>query len=99
MDRFGLVSNGLGDGNDSDAVLGKFAKIEFLFECFAEKTAVAVHHNKIERTLTIAGTFDHLLEGRPAIVTGGGACFDECRHHHMTIYAAPRLQLVALIRN
>jgi hypothetical protein len=73
MDGFGLVANGLGDGNDPDAMLGKSPEIEFLFECFAEETAVAVNHNKIERMLTVAGTFDHLLEGRPAIIASRGA--------------------------
>ena len=53
---------------DPDAVLGELAEIKLLFEGLAEKAAVAVHDDDVERVLAIAGALDHLLEDGPAIV-------------------------------
>jgi hypothetical protein len=94
-----FIPHRLSDGNDPNAVLGEPAEIEFLLEGLAEETAVAVDNDKIERTLTIAGTFDHLLEARPSIIAGRRTSFNVFRNHVMAIRAAPRLQLASLIRN
>jgi hypothetical protein len=99
MNRFGLVTHRLSYGHDPDAMLAKLAQIEFLFEGLAEETAITVDNDKIERMLTVAGAFDHLLEARPAIVAGRRTSFDKLRNHIMAICAAPQLQLAALIRN
>jgi hypothetical protein len=58
-----------------------------------------VDNDKIERMLTIAGAFDHLLEGRPTIIDGRRTCLDILRNDGVRISAAPRLQLAALVRN
>ena len=57
--------------------LASLRKIKLLLEGLAEETAVAVDDDKIERMLTIAGAFDHLLEDRSAIIAGGRTRFDE----------------------
>src|SRR6266403_522415 len=99
VDWFSFIPHRLSDGNDPNAVLGELAEIEFLLEGLAEETAVAVDNDKIERMLTIAGTFDHLLEARPSIIAGRRTSFNVFRNHVMAIRAAPRLQLASLIRN
>jgi hypothetical protein len=80
-------------------MLAKLAQIEFLFEGLAEEAAITVDNDKVERMLAVAGAFDHLLEGRPAIIAGRHTSFDKLRNHIMAICAAPRPQLAPLIRN
>src|SRR6516162_2597630 len=89
VDRFRLVAHGLSAGNDPDAVLGKLAQVEFLLESFAEETAITVDDDKIEGMVTIAGAFDHLLEGGPAIVSSGCSWFQEFRDYLVALPAAP----------
>ena len=58
-------------------MLGELAEIEFLLEGLAEETAVAVDNDKIERMLTIAGAFDHLLEDGRRSSPADAPSFDE----------------------
>jgi hypothetical protein len=99
VDRFFFLTKGLFIVNDPDAMLGKLAQIEFLLEGLAEKTAITVDNDEIERMLTITGAFDHLLEARPPIIACRRTSFDILRNDIMAIRAAPCLQLTALIRN
>src|SRR5262245_16571302 len=99
MNRLGLVANGLCYGNHPDAMLGKLAEIEFLFKGLAEKPAITVHKNDIERVLTVAGAFNHLLEAWSAVVAGRRASFDVLGHNLVAVRAAPRFQLAALVGN
>jgi hypothetical protein len=96
---FGFVTHGLSNGNDPDAVLGKLAQVEFLLERFPEEPAIAMDNDKIERFLTIAGAFDHLLEARPPIIPGRRTSFDILRNDIMAVRATPGLQLASLIGN
>jgi hypothetical protein len=99
MNGFGFVANRLGYGNDLNVVLGKLTEIEFLLERLAEETAITVDHNYIERVLAVAGALDHLLEHGPAIIASGRTSFDKLRSCLITVCAAPRIQLAALIRD
>jgi hypothetical protein len=58
-----------------------------------------MNKDQIERLLPVAGTFDHLLEDWPAVVTGGSTVFDELRTYGIALGAAPSLQLAALVGN
>jgi hypothetical protein len=90
MDRFSFVTHGLSYGNDLDGMLGKLAEIEFLLEGLAKETAITVDNDKIERMLTIAGAFDHLLEAWSPIIAGRRTTsFDVLRNHTMAVRAAP----------
>src|SRR5215475_4305155 len=77
VDGFGLVTDGLSDGDDPNAMLGESAQVEFLLEGLPEKSAVAEDDDKSEGVLAITGPLDHSLEDGPAIVDGGCARFDE----------------------
>jgi hypothetical protein len=49
-----------------------------------------VDNDKIERMLTIAGAFDHLLEAWSPIIAGRRTTsFDVLRNHTMAVRAAP----------
>ena len=99
LHRFALVADRLSDGDDPDAMLGQLSKIKLLFERLAKEPAITVDEDQIERLLPIAGAFDHLLEDRSAVVTGGSAALDELRSHGIALGAAPSLQLAALVGN
>jgi hypothetical protein len=87
--RLTFITYWLSDGNYPDVVLGELAQVEFLLEGLAEKSAIAVDNDKIERMLSIACSFDHLLEGRPAIIASRCTGFDVLRNELMAIGAAP----------
>ena len=89
LHRIVLIANGLGDGDQLDAVLGELAKIEFLLKGVAEEAAVAVHDDNIERVLAVAGALDHLLESR-AFIIGGRTALDELGNNLLFLCAAPR---------
>ena len=80
-------------------MLAQFPKIKLLLERLAKEPAVAMNKDRIERLLPVAGTFDHLLEGWPAVVTGGSTAFDELGTYDIALAAAPSLQLAALVGN
>ena len=92
-----LVADRLSDRDDPDAVLGQLSKIELLFERLAKEPAVTVDEDQIERVLPVAGTFDHLLEDWPAVITSGSAAFDELRIYDTALGAAPRQAMGALV--
>jgi hypothetical protein len=96
---FSFVADGLGNRNDPDAMFRELSEIELLLERLSEEPAIAVNDNIIERLPAIAGAFDHLLEGRPAIISGGCARFYELGDLSVAIGAAPPPQLPALIGN
>src|SRR4051794_24520603 len=80
-------------------MFGELAKIKLLFERLAEKPAVTVDEDYPECLFPIAGTLDHLLEGRSAIVPGGSAVFDKLCGHGEALGTAPGFQLAALVGN
>jgi len=65
-----VVADLLGDRDQSDAVLGKFAHIEFEFEVVAEEAAEGVDDHDIERRGLGGAGFNHPLEFRAPIVGG-----------------------------
>ncbi len=99
LHRLALVADRLSDRDDPDAMLGQLSKIKLLFERLAKEPAVTVDEDQIERPLPVAGAFDHLLEDRSAVITGGSAAFDELRNYGTSLGAAPSLQLAALVGN
>jgi len=70
-------------------MLGELAKIKLLFERLAEEAAVAVHHDHVERVLSIARSLDHLLEDGSPIVACRGASFDEFGDDRVALATAP----------
>ena len=99
LDRFALIAHRLSNRDDLDAMLAQLPKIKLLLERLAKEAAIAMHEDQLERPLTIAGAFDHLLEDRSAVVTGGGAAFDELSGYVIAVDATPGLQLAALVGN
>src|SRR3954447_10961013 len=97
--RVTFIANRLRHGDDPDAMFGELAKIKLLFERLAEKPAVTMDEDYPECLLPIAGTLDHLLEGRSAIVPGGSAVFDKLCGHGEALGTAPGFQLAALVGN
>src|SRR5262249_38294517 len=71
LHRLAFVTNWLGDRDHLDTMLAQLPKIKLLFERLAEEPAVTMNEDQIECLFAVAGTFDHLLEDWPAIVTGG----------------------------
>jgi hypothetical protein len=55
-----------------------------------------MHHDHIERILSIARTLDHLLEDGPAIVTGGGTGFDERGDDRVAMGCGPRILIAGV---
>ena len=97
--RLAFVADRLSDRDDLDAMLAQLSKIKLLLEGLTKEPAVTVNNNQIERPLPVTGAFDHLLEDRSAVVTGGSTAFDEIGGHDIAMGAAPSLQLAALVGN
>jgi hypothetical protein len=96
---FSFVADRLGHRDDPDAMFRELSEIELLLERLSEEPAIAVNDNTIKRLPAIAGAFDHLMEDRSAIISGGYARFDKLGDQRVTVGVTPRPELPALIGN
>ncbi|MNR39801.1 hypothetical protein D3C85_1580360 [compost metagenome] len=94
-----IVAQILGDGNQTDAVLGQLADVELELELIPEKTREAVHHDHVESGRLGQGAFDHGLEGRATIIRRGVARFHILRRRLPPFGLAVDLKPTPLVGN